>query len=667
MSESLKRSLYYATLLLISLAGVAYGIFFSELFFPSDKAPWIETAFTLLKCSWLIALPYAILNYYSLLRYPVFAPAAIRPTLAVLQPKLYFRFVTRGHNPNLIAETVDSACRALERTLAPHQWRVEVVTDRFLTLSERKGQVRVIVVPADYQLAKGTRYKARALHYALSASHAKAEDWIVHLDEETRFDEETVRAVAEFVIRETKRLARQTDQPKIAQGVVLYGKGQIFNWLTTLADSLRVGDDYGRFRLQFENGKAYFGMHGSFIVVNNRVENEIGFDHGFVGSITEDAYFALVAQSLGVKFEFIHAFMYEKSPFSMSDFVKQRRRWFGGLWLCALAPNIPLRHRLVLATFMVLWSISWLCIMMVYVNFFYPTGTPVWLGVTGGLSFSYYVLMYLVGYLRTFDWRESRATFVLRLLAQVFLIPVFSVMEAGGVFYALLSPPKDFYIVQKEWKPAAAPARSLPLLLHWTWIPRPVAYRLLGLSRQLPWLPARAWLRLQSALQRITMQDAVTGLYTPDYWLRALHLHREGFVRRPVPVMCLMLDVRGLELVRAQHGAYAANEALAWIGHALKRNLRAYDLLCRYHDQQFVAALLQCSPEYGQTVGQRVVENVSRKVVAELNQRFGSQLALEWRVAALPKERLDPVALSRTAQKLVEQPGLAYATAAEQR
>jgi egghead protein (zeste-white 4 protein) len=442
---------YYGLLLLMTLAGLAYGFYFSEVFFASHKAAWIEAALNLLKLFWLIPLPYALLNFYSFARYPILRRELPGPITHALGATLYFRFVTRGHNPRLIAETVERARLILSAALTHDQWVIEVIADAAVTLRSSNRNVRLILVPRDYRPDSGSLYKARSLQYALTASTAAPKDWIVHLDEETRFDADTVRAIHAFVAAEQRRMAESRQaRPRIGQGVILYGKGRVIHWFNTLADSIRVGDDYGRFRLQFENGKAYFGMHGSFIVINQAVEASIGFEHGWAGSITEDAYFALAAQAAGVEFRFIHAFMYEQSPFSIRDFVRQRRRWFGGLWLCALSPAIPLKERLVLGTFMVLWSVSWLCNVMIYVNLIYPTGTPLWLAMSGGLSFAYYVSLYVMGYLRTFDWRASPRQYFAGLLAQIVLVPVFTVTEAAGVIYGLLFPPKEFYIVQKE-------------------------------------------------------------------------------------------------------------------------------------------------------------------------------------------------------------------------
>ena len=441
----------------MTLLGIGYGYYFSERFFASNKPELVENIFNLLKLFWLVPLPYALLNFFSFIRYPVInKPLVSQPSFrGEFHGRVYFRYVTRGLNPKLIAANVDRACQLLSHVLPPDRWHVEVVTDHELPnvgqLEDHQGLVTVISVPDDYVPPNGTLFKARSLHYALGVSAATAEDWLVHLDEETLFDQETIWAIFNFIEQETTAVGQhQRPYPRIGQGIILYGTHGVVNWMTTLADSIRVGDDYGRFRLQYEHGKAVFGIHGSFIVVNNGVEQMVGLDHGPAASITEDAYFALYAQSMGVEFGFIHTYMYEKSPFTVRDFIKQRHRWFGGLWYCVLHNGLPWHDRIVLATFMVMWSVSWLCIAMVYINLLYPTGTPVWLAVAGGVSFAYYVTLYLVGYFKTFDWHAGRARFLSGLLVQILFIPIFSLMEGAGVLYGLLAPPKGFYIVQKE-------------------------------------------------------------------------------------------------------------------------------------------------------------------------------------------------------------------------
>ena len=122
-------------------------------------------------------------------------PAPIAPS----DVKLYWRVVTRGLSPDLVAANVHSAFAVLKESGLPRErWEVEVVCDNAMGLPERTGtDVLEVVVPSDYKCPNGGKFKARALHWgALHGSSARRHDWIIHMDEETRFDVDTVSALS---------------------------------------------------------------------------------------------------------------------------------------------------------------------------------------------------------------------------------------------------------------------------------------------------------------------------------------------------------------------------------------------------------------------------------------------------------------------------------------
>ena len=196
---------YYLFLAGMTVVGALYGYYFSEQFFATNKPDSIERMMTILKFFWLVPIPYAVLNFYSYVRYPVVGRANIDPPRRqnVFNGRLHFRYITRGLNPTLIAENVEVACRLLSQSLPNDSWRVEVVTDNPLGLDWRNGLVDEILVPDDYVTPNGTLFKARALQYALSFSRARLQDWIIHLDEETQFDKETVWSIYNYVVQES--------------------------------------------------------------------------------------------------------------------------------------------------------------------------------------------------------------------------------------------------------------------------------------------------------------------------------------------------------------------------------------------------------------------------------------------------------------------------------
>ena len=70
-----------------------------------------------------------------------------------------------------------------------------------------------MVVPGGLPTENGCKFKARALLYAsrMHVSDARRDDWIVHLDEETKTTRAAVRHVAAHAMRELA--AGDTDAP----------------------------------------------------------------------------------------------------------------------------------------------------------------------------------------------------------------------------------------------------------------------------------------------------------------------------------------------------------------------------------------------------------------------------------------------------------------------
>ena len=137
--------------------------------------------------------------------------------------------------------------------------------------------------------------------------------------------------VLEHCLKEHQLYARGGQKwGHIGQGVIVYNTTEIESTLCSLADTIRVGDDFGKFALQYRMFEdPLIGMHGSFVVCQNAVEIDFGFDHGVEGSITEDTFFAMHIASHGVKVKWCEGHMFEQSPFNVEDFAKQRCRWYG--------------------------------------------------------------------------------------------------------------------------------------------------------------------------------------------------------------------------------------------------------------------------------------------------------------------------------------------------
>ena len=371
--------------------------------------------------------------------------------LSPMTIRVSFRIVSRGFNIETLNETIASIRRCMQgNALFPYV--IEVVTDSEAEVGPDAGYDLVhIVVPPDYETPNKSFYKARALEYALWHSTLPENGWIMHLDEESCITPSLVLGIRKAIEEE-----EQSGKHRIGQGAILYHNSLSKHPFLTLADSIRSGDDVGRFYFQHRLGITLFGLHGSFILTRNSVEKEVGFDFGADGSITEDAFWALAQMQAGRRCRWVDGYVVEQAPLNFSDFVKQRRRWFVGLIKCAALTPVRFRYRLALTFSVLLWAFSWASVSYTYSNLVVGTTTPVPIVVLANLVFASYISQYVIGLKLNladrggFSLPKKAALYVL----QVVLIPVFSIMEGCGVAYALVKPETKFHVVKKAGAPA---------------------------------------------------------------------------------------------------------------------------------------------------------------------------------------------------------------------
>ena len=228
---------------------------------------------------------------------------------------------------------------------------VEVVTDANVSQAPDEPDVIQLKVPKGYRTANNTLFKARALNYACEHSVVAGNTWIVHLDEETRPTSSAIKGIAAMIGDCEKR----GDTRRIGQGCILYDRAFKKYPFLTLADTRRTGDDFGHFFLQHRLGRTLFGLHGAYIVCRQDLEASVGFDIGPKGSITEDAWWILLAMKEGCRTMWVDGFLDEQSTQSIMDFLKQRRRWTFGLIKVASLTPVPIYYRLSIAWFVFSW------------------------------------------------------------------------------------------------------------------------------------------------------------------------------------------------------------------------------------------------------------------------------------------------------------------------
>ncbi|XP_054157604.1 beta-1,4-mannosyltransferase egh-like [Oppia nitens] len=285
-----------------------------------------------------------LLNFFGLIIYNAFksSKATIKSKRRPQDlPFICIRVVTCGDYPELVRSNVDRNLKTC-LTAGLSNFIIEVVTHRYIDFGKSNTRLRQLVIPDNYQTKSGVLFKGRSLQYCLENGINKldAQDWIIHLDEETVMTKESVYGICNFIV---------DGRHQFGQGTITYVNNSIVNWWTTLADCGRVAYDMGLRRSLMKTFHIpLYGWNGSYMVVKFGAEQVVTFDHGVDSSVSEDSSFALHAYAMGYTFDSIDGDMYEQSPFTVWDQLRQRRRWIQGTLLTARMTTIPLKYRLAM-------------------------------------------------------------------------------------------------------------------------------------------------------------------------------------------------------------------------------------------------------------------------------------------------------------------------------
>ncbi|KAI6211060.1 Glyco-trans-2-like domain-containing protein [Aphelenchoides besseyi] len=392
----------------------------------------------------LLILPQTICNALGLLLFNGFKEEVKLNNAPMFAPFICFRVVTRGDYPALIKENLRKNCQTCYEA-GIENFMFEIVTDKQLHL-ELNARVREIVVPTTYRTKTGAKFKARALQFCLE-DQTQDDDWIVHLDEETLLTTNSVRGILNFCA---------DGKHPFGQGIITYANGEIVNWLTTLSDSFRVADDMGKLRFQLSVlHKPLFAWKGSFVVAKAGVERKVNWDHGLEGSIAEDCYFSMIALRDGYSFDFIHGEMHEKSPFTMWDFLQQRKRWLCGIFLTVHSKAIPLRCKIFLAFSLYAWITMPLTTLQVLFCAYAPLPKCPLIDVLVGFVAAVNLYMCVFGSLSQFvshRYRHNKYRLFLYAVGALFTLPINICIENLAVLLSIFDRKVDFYVVKKDFK-----------------------------------------------------------------------------------------------------------------------------------------------------------------------------------------------------------------------
>jgi hypothetical protein len=239
--------------------------------------------------------------------------------------------ITRG-----IQAVVDLANEA-PRLYAP-LISVEVVTeseqqakDLACHFAQAPIPVAAYVLPKEYETARGTKLKARALHYMVELrrnglNRKPGKTFIVHYDEESVITPNELKRLLVHLASTAKRLM---------EGPIYYPLE--YKQTSVLCQAMEANRPIGCFecRAVMEHGVP-FHLHGSNLVIDEALENELGWDIGNLDGqpfIAEDFVFGMLAYLHYGRavFGWHGCVMLEQPPFSVKSAFRQRYRWVVGV------------------------------------------------------------------------------------------------------------------------------------------------------------------------------------------------------------------------------------------------------------------------------------------------------------------------------------------------
>jgi Glycosyl transferase family group 2 len=176
---------------------------------------------------------------------------------------------------------------------------ISILTDEGQEASFHNINANILGTPRSFRPRRAL-FKARALEWFRLYMRLEDTDWVLHLDEETIVDDHTIRTCINFAELQGDYDYGQASISitlsglglTASQGIILYNAFRFWHHkLITFADVVRARDDLGKFYLShYYLNVPVFGIHGSFLFINGKLENEVGWD---TDSLVEDFWFSL--------------------------------------------------------------------------------------------------------------------------------------------------------------------------------------------------------------------------------------------------------------------------------------------------------------------------------------------------------------------------------------
>lgn len=153
---------------------------------------------------------------------------------------------------------------------------------------------------------------------------------------------------------------------------------------------------------------------------------------------------------MGYSFDFIEGEMWEKSPFTIIDFIQQRKRWMQGILLVVHSKKIGFKYKALLGVSLYAWIVLPLTLFNIFIVLLFPMEThPLLEGMVHFIG-AMNVYMYLFGAVKSFSLkRQGFFKYWFFVLCSVALIPINVCLESLAIVWGVFGQKNKFYVVKK--------------------------------------------------------------------------------------------------------------------------------------------------------------------------------------------------------------------------
>ncbi|PWI46453.1 hypothetical protein CEE45_16745 [Candidatus Heimdallarchaeota archaeon B3_Heim] len=261
-------------------------------------------------------------------------------------PKIKFQITTRGNEIDVVKRgiasiyTVSSGNQLFESNfellvVTDNPEETKIFTDFFKELHDLFPS-EAIVVPPEYRTPNSTLYKARSLQYSVeyrkskksSSMKGRPRSFIFYFDAESTIKGEDFRRIIHSVI--------SFPDKKVFEGPIVYPhkyfKANVFS---RQMEASRPFNCHHCAHVMKNPPPTH--LHGSNLLVDEEIVNEIGWDFGRVDNrplLAEDLIFGLnvYVKYGGSPFGWHGGRLSEQPPFSIRSSFNARTRWVTGAW-----------------------------------------------------------------------------------------------------------------------------------------------------------------------------------------------------------------------------------------------------------------------------------------------------------------------------------------------